>query len=130
MDKLRTVIVPNKYVKRSICRVHLELAHIIADASLATDKKQQALELIDEAFNMGKRMDEKLSLYKKGLISPKHKELNIKMHERPGGFGGSGYRWADLVVGFIERFLPSSVLDYGCGQETLWKAVKEILEHD
>lgn len=49
--------------------------------------------------------------------------MNTKLHKHPRGFGGSGFRWADIIITLMEKHKISSCLDYGCGQSTLWKAV-------
>jgi hypothetical protein len=122
-DKAKSELVPNNYKKPTICRIHMDLAHKIDRCKLPRAERRDLLQLVDVVFDMGKRMDEKLSFYKKALISPEYKEQNILLHKRPGGFGGSGHRWAPHVQSLISEFKITSLLDYGCGEETLWKAL-------
>jgi hypothetical protein len=59
------------------------------------------------------------------FISENYRKLNRKMHESPRGFGADGRKWIDYVQVLIRKFQVKSLLDYGCGQATLWKALKE-----
>jgi hypothetical protein len=52
--------------------------------------------------------------------------MNQKMHRSRRGFGGSGFRWAEIVTSLIVQYGFYSMLDYGCGQSTLWRAIKDI----
>lgn len=51
------------------------------------------------------------------LISDKYIQQNTILHSK--GFGGSGWRWVDIVADIINDLGISSMLDYGCGQSTL-----------
>lgn len=57
------------------------------------------------------------------LISPAYLELQKELHARPRGYGGKGDKWADGVRQLIARFDCTSVLDYGCGEGALVKAL-------
>lgn len=57
------------------------------------------------------------------LISSKYLELNRQMHEAPEGFGGSGYKELERVLRFASNVKARSILDYGCGEGTLKKAL-------
>jgi hypothetical protein len=59
------------------------------------------------------------------LISDKYRELNHKLHTTPPGFGASGYRWIDHIKLIVDVHKVESMLDYGCGQSTLWRAFKD-----
>lgn len=55
---------PPRSEKRTICNVHLELANKIDSAFLMSEKdRAYLLKLVDEAYNMGKRMDNALDYY-------------------------------------------------------------------
>lgn len=60
------------------------------------------------------------------LISPEYKALNIDLHAG-GSYGHSGQKWAEHVTDLVRRYNAQSVLDYGCGQGTLAKAVDVII---
>lgn len=59
------------------------------------------------------------------MITPAYLETQKALHATPRGYGGKGDKWADAVVGLIDRFDAKSVLDYGCGQGSLIKAVRQ-----
>jgi hypothetical protein len=64
------------------------------------------------------------------LISPSYRALNSALHEG-GKYGRHGDRWADQVRGLIDRYQASSVLDYGCGQGSLGRALGPVVrEYD
>jgi hypothetical protein len=55
-------------------------------------------------------------------ITPEYRELNRALHA--GGFYGiSGAHWAKSVAGMCTTIDSRDVLDYGCGQRTLEKAL-------
>lgn len=57
------------------------------------------------------------------LISPEYRALQIEMHGRPRGYGGGGHKHAREVVSLGRACGAHSLLDYGCGQATLVRAV-------
>lgn len=59
------------------------------------------------------------------LVSVEYLPLLVKYNQ--SGHGKTGCRWADTATALISQRIPGikSVLDYGCGQGTLGKAVKE-----
>lgn len=63
------------------------------------------------------------------VISLPYKALQIELHSRPNGYGGKGGKWAPAVKGLIDRFGATSVLDYGCGEGSLVKALRELCDH-
>ena len=72
MNKQKTVLAPfEKYSaeKRRICYLHLKLAALIQDSSALDLEKVEMLDLLDEAFDRGKRMDEALATYKRNSTS-------------------------------------------------------------
>jgi hypothetical protein len=48
------------------------------------------------------------------------------LHARPQGYGGKGSAWAQPVAKLIRTFSASSVLDYGCGQGSLVRALRQM----
>ncbi len=57
------------------------------------------------------------------LISPAYAEMQRILHAAPQGYGGRGDKWAAVVVALMAEYRASSVLDYGCGQGSLKRAV-------
>lgn len=57
------------------------------------------------------------------LITEEYRQLNREMHKRPRGFGADGHRHVDDICNLIVENNLQSLLDYGCGQETLWYGV-------
>jgi hypothetical protein len=57
------------------------------------------------------------------LISLPYLQTQMALHASPRGYGGRGDRWASTVVGIAEQYGCGSVLDYGCGQGSLAKAL-------
>jgi hypothetical protein len=64
------------------------------------------------------------------LISDEYLELNQKLHAG-GGYGIKGDRWLKTVETLVQRFRPDTILDYGCGQGALGRALgRQIAEYD
>lgn len=63
-DKNGKLLKPQSLTKRSICNVHLALANRIFEMSIKTKDRQELLHLIDEAYQLGKRMATALDIYK------------------------------------------------------------------
>lgn len=63
------------------------------------------------------------------LISPQYVELQKELHARPKGYGGKGDKWAPAVSEIALQYGATSVLDYGCGQGSLKKALQQIAPH-
>lgn len=57
------------------------------------------------------------------LISQRYLELNAQMHKTCKEYGTSGYKNTDLVLSIIDDLKIKTVLDYGCGKQTLGKAI-------
>lgn len=57
------------------------------------------------------------------LISLKYQVMQRLLHAQPRGYGGRGDKWAETVVALIAEYGATSVLDYGCGQGSLKRAV-------
>jgi hypothetical protein len=57
------------------------------------------------------------------LISPHYVAQNRKLHEDPRGFGGDGKKHAERIYAFARKIGARSIVDYGCGEGTLKKAI-------
>ena len=64
------------------------------------------------------------------LISEDYKKLNEELHKTNLAYGTSGHRWADEVVETAARTKSESILDYGCGKQTLKDALPEVQGYD
>ena len=62
------------------------------------------------------------------LISQSYRALQVELHTRPNGYGGKGYKWAPAVRSLLTRFEATSVLDYGCGEGSLKKALRPLCD--
>ncbi len=58
------------------------------------------------------------------LISLGYVAEQQRLHARPRGYGGKGNAWAEAVYGLVRATGATSVLDYGCGQGSLVKALR------
>lgn len=56
-------------------------------------------------------------------ITPTYLASQRWLHQRPKGYGGGGYNWAEQVAGLIKDHGCMSMLDYGCGQGKLAEAL-------
>jgi len=65
------------------------------------------------------------------LFSKKYQALNAQLHRngiknRPKKkFGADGHKWVEILQPILYRLQIKSLLDYGCGKETFWKALKD-----
>lgn len=57
------------------------------------------------------------------LISPEYRAQQRALHMMPEGYGGKGARWAATVAAICRDVDAYSVLDYGCGQGSLGRAL-------
>jgi hypothetical protein len=67
------------------------------------------------------------------LISPAYRQLQQQLHAAPRGYGGRGDKWAAVVLQLAVQYDAISVLDYGCGQGALAKALRgslKVAEYD
>lgn len=55
-------------------------------------------------------------------ISEQYRRLNKDLHEQ-GSYGRKGDKWARRVSELIGRLQPQTILDYGCGQGALGRAL-------
>lgn len=53
------------------------------------------------------------------LITDEYRRLNAELHERHGGYGSKGGKWAPRVWTFAQKIGAASILDYGCGKGSL-----------
>lgn len=60
------------------------------------------------------------------LISDAYRDLNRSLHDGDASYGISGRQWAPLVRHLVERHGLTDVLDYGCGKQTLARALPGI----
>ncbi|WP_083276863.1 class I SAM-dependent methyltransferase [Sphingobium phenoxybenzoativorans] len=64
------------------------------------------------------------------LISDEYRTLNSSLHAG-GSYGRKGDKWTAKVSELIDCFEPTTILDYGCGQGALGKALnRDISEYD
>ena len=64
------------------------------------------------------------------LISDDYRRLNRALHAE-GSYGRKGDKWTARVEQLIDRFRPVDILDYGCGQGALGRALgRPIGEYD
>ena len=59
------------------------------------------------------------------LITDEYRNLNYEMHQR-GGYGVSGFHYAQIVRDMMAKWKCETALDYGCGQRTLRKALEPL----
>jgi 2-polyprenyl-3-methyl-5-hydroxy-6-metoxy-1,4-benzoquinol methylase len=63
-------------------------------------------------------------------ISEQYRALNKDLHLQ-GSYGRKGDKWVDRVTDLVARFQPETILDYGCGQGALGRALNiPIAEYD
>lgn len=62
------------------------------------------------------------------VISPEYQALQVELHARPKGYGGKGDKWASAVRSLLTRFDAYSVLDYGCGEGALKRALQPMCD--
>lgn len=60
------------------------------------------------------------------LISPAYLAQQQVLHARPEGYGGKGQKWAAGVCTIAKELGATSILDYGCGQGALKKALQTL----
>lgn len=60
------------------------------------------------------------------LISADYLEEQRRLHAAPRGYGGRGSKWAEVVLELAEKHKCRTVLDYGCGQGSLAKALQAM----
>jgi hypothetical protein len=53
------------------------------------------------------------------LISDEYREINRRMHREKVEYGTNGQKRADEISDVMRSLSPKSILDYGCGKQTL-----------
>jgi 2-polyprenyl-3-methyl-5-hydroxy-6-metoxy-1,4-benzoquinol methylase len=56
-------------------------------------------------------------------ITPAYLEEQKRLHADPRGYGGKGSKWAGQVAAIAFGCGAASILDYGCGQGSLMRAL-------
>lgn len=64
-------------------------------------------------------------IQQRDLISKDYRQMQRAMHQSPRGYGGRGYVWANTVIEVARRYDVQSILDYGAGQGTLTKELRQ-----
>lgn len=59
-------------------------------------------------------------------ISDNYRDLNSQLHADNKTFGTSGKKWADAVEFLYKKFKINTILDYGCGKQTLSSALPHL----
>lgn len=70
-----------------------------------------------------KKGRDRVFAYVPKLITEAYRALNVKLHAKPEGYGGRGYKHADAILDFAMRLEARSLLDYGCGEGSLCKVI-------
>jgi hypothetical protein len=60
------------------------------------------------------------------LISEKYRVMQRILHGQARPYGDRGDKWAEVVITLMHMYQAWSVLDYGCGQGSLKRAVLEM----
>ena len=61
------------------------------------------------------------------LISEDYRELNKQLHESRPDYGTSGGKWALRIEELANSLGAITILDYGCGKQTLGMALSHLL---
>jgi len=61
------------------------------------------------------------------LITDEYRDLNTELHERREDYGTSGVKWAGQIKEMYGTLKAKSILDYGCGKQTLGKALPHLI---
>ena len=56
-------------------------------------------------------------------ISEDWRDANAGLHDRNIKYGSSGYSWAVEIYKLVLQFSATSILDYGCGKGSIYKAL-------
>lgn len=62
----------------------------------------------------------------RALITPSYREMQKELHAAPRGYGQRGAKWSAVVRHLIVQYRASSVLDYGCGQGSLARDLRDV----
>lgn len=61
------------------------------------------------------------------LITDTYRDLNKELHGRNAAYGTSGVKWAPRVAELAQHMKAVTILDYGCGKQTLGAAIPHLL---
>lgn len=64
------------------------------------------------------------------LISDGYLKEQEILHAAPRGYGGRGSKWSPVVEELLRRYRCASMLDYGCGQGSLVRALSSDFRFD
>ena len=59
------------------------------------------------------------------LITEEYREQITQLHSDRPDWGTTGRRFAPMVKRIVEDYVPLNILDYGCGKQTLARALPE-----
>lgn len=62
------------------------------------------------------------------LLSDEYRRLNAELHSREPAYGTTGRRYVEIIRRLAREHDARHVLDYGCGKQNLWKALKDEFE--
>lgn len=62
-------------------------------------------------------------------ITEPYREEQKRLHAQPRGYGGKGDKWASRVATIAKGCGAASILDYGCGQGSLKRALDPMGFH-
>jgi 2-polyprenyl-3-methyl-5-hydroxy-6-metoxy-1,4-benzoquinol methylase len=65
-----------------------------------------------------------VTLHADPTISWSYLEQQRALHADPRGYGAKGDKWAPVVLALLQHFQAFSMLDYGCGQGSLARALR------
>lgn len=60
------------------------------------------------------------------LITPEYRALNVELHNTAPRYGTSGHKWAEHVATLAAIVGAASILDYGCGKQTLAASLQGV----
>lgn len=63
----------------------------------------------------------------RSLISEPYRAMQKALHADPRGYGQRGDKWAPVVAELAYGMSAGSILDYGCGQGSLVRALSKIV---
>lgn len=59
-------------------------------------------------------------------ITPAYRELNSQLHQASEGYGSQGWMWLGPVLTLAQTYGATSLLDYGCGKDSLARWAPEL----
>ena len=64
------------------------------------------------------------------LISEEYRALNAQLHKDRPDYGRLGHKWSQHIRHIAKQFNVVTVLDYGCGKQTLSEAMPAYFVHN